>query len=110
MQKSSEQLQYVFPPNLWCDLLKFTCPFHIEYYDMFTTYCWQTPLFRTVGKDSQHRLSLLVRGQEEAMSAKKKWASAKAILHNATVSQNERVVVLVFAVEMGASIRPMALS
>lgn len=41
-------------------------------------------------QDSQHRLSLLVRGQEEAMSAKKKWASAKAILHNATVSQNER--------------------
>lgn len=30
------------------------------------------------------------------MSAKKKWASAKAILHNATVSQNERVAVLVF--------------
>ena len=101
-----------FSPNLWCDrdLLKFTCPLYIEYYDMFTPYFWQTPLFRTVGKDSQHRLSLLVRGQEEAMSAKKKWASAKAILHNATVSQNERVVVLVFAVEMGASICPMALS
>ena len=102
-----------FPPNLWCDLVTFWnlhVPFYIEYYDMFTQYFWQTPLFRTVGKDSQHRLSLLVRGQEEAMSAKKKWASAKAILHNATVSQNERVVVLVFAVEMGASIRPMALS
>lgn len=86
-------------------------PFTLNtYYDIFTPYFWQTPVFRTVGKDSQHRLSLLVRGQEEAMSAKKKWASAKAILHNATVSQNERVVVLVFAVEMGASIRPMALS
>ena len=42
------------------------------------------------------------------MSAKKKWASANAILHNATVSQNERVVVLVLTV--GMSIRFMALS
>lgn len=41
-------------------------------------------------QDSQHRLSLLVRGQEEAMAAKKKWAAANAILHNALVSQNEK--------------------
>eukprot|EP00439_Symbiodinium_sp_Y106_P084667 s82_g26.t1 len=41
-------------------------------------------------QESQLKLSMLVRGQEEAMAAKKKLAAANAVLHNNTVSQNEK--------------------
>ncbi|CAE7943157.1 nadsyn1 [Symbiodinium sp. KB8] len=41
-------------------------------------------------QESQLKLSVLVRGQEEAMAAKKKLAAANAVLHNNTVSQNEK--------------------
>ncbi|CAE7599444.1 nadsyn1 [Symbiodinium natans] len=54
-------------------------------------------------QESQHKLSMLVRGQEEAMAAKKKLAAANAILHNNVVSQNEKAKKVV-ATFLGGSV------